>query len=123
MAEWARCDRWEKHTFVPVWWTGHWFSRRTIPSAYAPSSDPLSGRLGGNKFGGAGEFRGFFCVRLHIIVVELSILEDLAVRPPPMNFQVAKTHSCFHSIAVAMYLELHGIRFSVLVSLVEGPRG
>ena len=64
-----------------------------------------------------------FCVRLHIIAIELSILEDLDVRAPPMDFQVATTHSCFHSIAVAMYLKLHGIRFSVLVSLVEGPRG
>ena len=42
---------------------------------------------------------------------------------PPMDFQLATTHSCFHSIVVAMYLKLHGVRFSVLVSLVEGPRG
>ena len=40
MAGWAGCDRWERHTFAPVWWTGHYFSRRTIPCAYAPSRDP-----------------------------------------------------------------------------------
>ena len=62
-------------------------------------------------------------VQRHIVSPEISILDDLDVRAPPMDFQLATTHSCFHSITVAMSLKLHGIRFSVLVSLVEGPRG